>query len=109
MSGKNLPFRSASRHESFADFCLSQQFAGSTTFRHNLTPIQIEHKKKEFQKCKERGVEPTECAQCKKDTMYMYMSFEKRGGTKYLHCCASCYYSFSKLIVSEEDYDFLAN
>jgi len=78
-------------------------------YDHGLTPIQVQYKKDEIKKCKAQGKKPSMCKICEKDTMYMYSCFSKRGGTKYLYCCENCFHRESKLIVSEEDYDFLSN
>ena len=77
-------------------------------YNHGLTKIQVEYKIGEIAKCKKRGSKPTQCEQCRNITMYMYHSFYKRGGTKYLYCCENCFHRKSHLEVSEEDYDFLS-
>ena len=76
---------------------------------HGLSPLELQHKKDEVKKCKERGVTPSLCKKCGQETVYMYNSFFKRGGTKYLYCCENCFHRSSKLVVSEDDYDFLSN
>jgi hypothetical protein len=80
----------------------------SPQYDHGFTPLQLQVKKDQIKACKERGDTPTECKHCHNKTMYMYHSFSKRGGTKYLYCCGACFYHCSDLIVSEEDYDFLS-
>jgi hypothetical protein len=83
--------------------------SSSSTYKHGLTPLQLEVKVKQIAECKKKGVKGIQCGQCKKMTSYCYTSFPKRGGTKYLYCCEVCFFTSSRLDVSEEDYDFLSN
>jgi hypothetical protein len=52
---------------------------------------------------------PVECYSCKNISAYCYNRFSKNGGTKYCYRCKECAATFSNLVVSEEDYDFLSN
>ena len=79
------------------------------SYDHGLTPVQLARKKEEIKECKAQGKQPSNCEKCNRKALYMYHSFPKRGGTKYLYCCDHCFYTTSNLVVSEEDYDFLAN
>ena len=77
-------------------------------FDHGLSQLEIEHKLKEIAQCKERGVLPTKCDQCKKESKYLYSTTFKRGGTQYHFFCDQCYDRTSKdKEISKEDYDCL--
>lgn len=80
----------------------------SPTYDHGLTPVELQHRMNNVQSCINRGIKPSECRKCHNNTLYMYNSFSKRGGVKYLYCCGTCFTYSSKLEVSEEDYDFLS-
>lgn len=82
---------------------------GKPKYNHGLTELQLQHKKDQLKACKMNGGEAVKCHQCNKLSAYNYHSFPKRGGTKYLFCCERCFYTWSDLEVSEEDYDFLSN
>lgn len=76
--------------------------------QNGLTPIQVDYKIKELTKCIVQGKTPVECHKCKKKKAYMYHQFGKRGGTKKLYCCGSCFFTWSDFYCAEEDYDFLS-
>eukprot|EP01031_Cornospumella_fuschlensis_P026121 gene26121-31542_t len=72
-----------------------------------LTPVQREYMMRRVQERKAEGKPVHECNKCHKQSAYCYNSFPKRGGTKYLYACERCGFYWSRLEVSEEDYDFL--
>mmetsp|Transcript_17786 Transcript_17786/g.53300 ORF Transcript_17786/g.53300 Transcript_17786/m.53300 type:complete len:134 (-) Transcript_17786:400-801(-) len=74
-----------------------------------LTLKQVEHLRGQLRRARERGLQPQLCRRCNCTTVYCYLEYYKRGGTKYLYACETCLQHTSRLEVSEEDYDFLAN
>mmetsp|Transcript_60906 Transcript_60906/g.123515 ORF Transcript_60906/g.123515 Transcript_60906/m.123515 type:complete len:106 (+) Transcript_60906:80-397(+) len=87
----------------------SQAGAGPSRYNTNLQPKQVQYLLEQLRKAREAGVEPTICERCKRKAFYCYYDYYKRGGTKYLYACEHCLHRSSRLEVSEEDYDFLAN
>ena len=77
--------------------------------KQGLTNIQVDYKITQLNLAIENNRTAIECKHCQKIMAYCYSSFSKRGGTKRLYCCRSCFYSWNTFECEEEDYDFLPN